>query len=365
MNSGTAGRFPPFWKVQILGWVCFYLMVLVASLPFLRQPDTFRDTSLWVAAMFAASWLLRPACNSLLKRALSWLSLGTRAAGCALLLGALVSFFPEIVYLNFNFLKIGWAEWLVTFVQSSVVFFLWCSLYFGIKQWQTAARERESLLRAEADVREARLSALRYQLNPHFLFNALNGVSTLVLEENKDTATRMLAQIGELLRDALDGEPATEVPLSREIAFTERYLAIEETRLGERLRVKIAIDDESRDALVPNMLLQPLVENAVRHGIAPAAEGGMIEIESRHVETHIEIIVRNSGPCFCGAEGMAFAGSEGVGVANTLERLKTLYGSDHTFEVQWPAEGGCEVLLAIPFHTRQRKENLLAGSNRR
>jgi LytS/YehU family sensor histidine kinase len=117
------------------------------------------------------------------------------------------------------------------------ILFMWCSLYFSIKQWQQSSMEKERLLRAESEVREARLLALRYQLNPHFLFNSLNAVSTLVLDGNAPAATRMLAQIGDLLRISLDSEVTTEVALSQELAFTEGYLAIEQTRLGERLRI--------------------------------------------------------------------------------------------------------------------------------
>ena len=121
---------------------------------------------------------------------------------------------------------------------------------------------------------------LRYQLNPHFLFNSLNAVSTLVLDGNAPAATRMLAQIGDLLRTSLDSEVTAEVTLSQELAFTEGYLAIEQTRLGERLKIDMAVPLETRDALVPSMLLQPLVENAVRYGVAPLVEGGWIAIKS-------------------------------------------------------------------------------------
>src|SRR5260370_39421155 len=123
---------------------------------------------------------------------------------------------------------------------------------------------------------EARLLARRYQLNPHFLFNSLNAVSTLVLDGNAPAATRMLAQIGDLLRTSLDSEVTAEVTLSQELAFTEGYLAIEQTRLGERLRIDIAVPLDTRDALVPNMLLQQLVENAVRYVVAPLFDGGRI-----------------------------------------------------------------------------------------
>src|SRR6202050_5457072 len=145
---------------------------------------------------------------------------------------------------------------------STWVLFVWCSLYFSIKQWQQSNEEKELLLRAESEVREARLLALRYQLNPHFLFNSLNAVSTLILDGNAHAATRMLAQIGDLLRSSLDSEVTAEVTLSQELAFTDGYLAIEQTRLGERLKIDMAVPFETRDALVPSMLLQPLVENA-------------------------------------------------------------------------------------------------------
>ena len=157
---------------------------------------------------------------------------------------------------------------------------MWCSLYFSIKQWQQSCKEKERLLRAESEVREARLLALRYQLNPHFLFNSLNAVSTLVLDGNARAATRMLAQIGDLLRASLDSEVTAEVTLSQELALTEGYLAIEQTRLGERLKIDMVVPLETRDALVPSMLLQPLVENAVRYGVAPLIEGGRIAIKS-------------------------------------------------------------------------------------
>ena len=111
--------------------------------------------------------------------------------------------------------------------------FSWCSLYFSIKQWHTSSQERERLLRAEAEVREARLQALRYQLNPHFLFNSLNAVSTLVLDGEASAATKMLSQIGDFLRTSLNDQAALEAPLSQEMAFTEQYIAIEKTRLGD------------------------------------------------------------------------------------------------------------------------------------
>jgi two-component system sensor histidine kinase AlgZ len=183
-------------------------------------------------------------------------------------------------------------------------------------------------------------------LNPHFLFNSLNAVSTLVLDGNAPAATRMLAQIGELLRTSLDNEVMTEVTLSQEMAFTQRYLAIEQTRLGQRLQVDLAIPSETLDALVPSMLLQPLVENAVRHGVVPLIQGGRITIASALRADRLQIVIGNSGMRGGGKQN---ENGNGIGLRNTAERLKTLYGDDHRFTLQWPDAGGCQVIIELPF----------------
>jgi LytS/YehU family sensor histidine kinase len=236
---------------------------------------------------------------------------------------------------------------------SSFVLFLWCSLYFSIKQWHQSAEEKQQLLRAETEVREARLLALRHQLNPHFLFNSLEAVSTLILDGNGFAATEMLAQIGDLLRSSLDSEIKAEVTLSQEIQFTEMYLAIEQTRLGERLTFQLTVPDETRDALVPNMLLQPLIENAVRYGVAPLVEGGWIALKSALHADRLRIVIGNSGRR---REGEQRKNGNGVGLGNTVERLKTLYGANHKFLLEWPESGGCQVTVEIPFRRSVDRE---------
>jgi LytS/YehU family sensor histidine kinase len=166
----------------------------------------------------------------------------------------------------------------------------------------------------------------------------------------------MLAQIGDLLRTSLDSEVSTEVTLSQELAFTEGYLAIEQTRLGGRLRIDIAVPMETREFLVPNMLLQPLVENAVRYGVAPWIEGGWIAIKSAVDADRLRIVIRNSGRR---GEGEQKKNGNGIGLGNTAERLKTLYGANFEFSLGWPEAGGCEVVLALPL---RRTESLLEGS---
>src|ERR1700685_3052206 len=336
-------RIPSFWQLQIMGWLCLYVLVFVACIPDLSRPGTIRDNTVSVVFMFLGSCVLRPVSRSLLRRSLSWLALELRASMWSLLVGTVGAFTAELALLGFR--RIAWKDLAGNSVQFSVVLFLWCSLYFSIKQWQQSRQERERLLRAETEAREARLSALRYQLNPHFLFNSLNAVSTLVLDGNAPAATRMLAQIGDLLRSSLDSEVTLEVALAQELVFTEEYLAIEQTRLGARLKFDMVIPMETRDALVPSMLLQPLVENAVRYGVAPLIEGGWITINSALHANRLRIVIVNSGRR---GEGEQKKNGNGIGLGNTAERLKSLYGTDFEFSLGWPEAGGCEVVLEMP-----------------
>jgi two-component system, LytTR family, sensor kinase len=159
----------------------------------------------------------------------------------------------------------------------------------------------------------------------------------------------MLAQIGELLRTTLDNDASAEIPLSQELAFVEQYLAIEQTRLGARLRVSTAISRETLDGVVPSTLLQPLMENAVRHGVAPLIEGGTIAIASTCRDDRLLMTIRNSGPRTNGHSVQTGTTSKSIGLSNTAERLKTLYGDKHRFWLRSPEVGGYEVKIEIPF----------------
>ena len=141
-----------------------------------------------------------------------------------------------------------------------------------------------------------------------------------------------------------------ELPLSQELVLTERYLAIEQARLGDRLRVDLDISPETLTAFVPSLLLQPLVENAVRHGIAPLVEGGKIAVRSQRHDSRVHISIVNSGRRHDRIHAQA-ANTTGIGLTNTAERLRTLYGPDHYFGLEWPATGGCQVTVEIPFRT--------------
>jgi two-component system, LytTR family, sensor kinase len=336
---------PTFWQLQATGWIGLYALLIVTALT--RVPYStiaILSGTLRCVLWFIASCGLRFICRSLLRHPHSWLQLELRVFGWCLLAGASAPFLlVSLAALYFH--QFGWRGATRDSVSGFVLMLLWCNLYFSIKQWQRSTQERERLLRAEADAREARLSALRYQLNPHFLFNSLNAASTLALEGDVPAATHMLAQIADLLRTSLDTQPALEVPLAEEMVFTQRYLAIEQTRLEDRLQVDLAIAAETLEAAVPSMLLQPLVENAIRHGIAPLVDGGRVTIQSRLQDSQLRILIKNTGSRVVPASTRA----GGIGLTNTAERLKTLYGAGHRLDLQWPDTGGCEVLIEIPF----------------
>ena len=355
MNRESVLNLRSFWQVQILGWCGYYLFHLLESIhAFLTKRVFFGEETVPVFFMFLGSFVLRPFCRWLLRQSRSWIAFELKATAAAMVISIPVTSATGLILQNFN--HVPWHALVAVWAWSFFMLFMWCSLYFSIKQWQQSSMERERLLRAESELREARLLALRYQLNPHFLFNSLNAVSTLVLDGNAPAATRMLAQIGDLLRTSLDSEVTAEVTLSQELAFTEGYLAIEQTRLGERLRIDIAVPLETRDALVPNMLLQPLVENAVRYGVAPLIEGGWIAIKSAVDADRLRIVIGNSGRR---GEGEQKKNGNGIGLGNTAERLKTLYGANFEFSLGWPEAGGCEVVLELPL---RRTVSLLESS---
>jgi two-component system, LytTR family, sensor kinase len=229
----------------------------------------------------------------------------------------------------------------------AVALLAWSLLYLGITHHEALQAERERSLRAEALAHRARLQALRYQLQPHFLFNTLNAVSTLVVEHRTAEAGRMIARLSDFLRLTLDGADAEEVLLDEEIEFVRRYLEIERVRFGERLAVSIDVEPEAGAARVPSMILQPIVENAVRHAVARNAEGGRLSVSAARVGGVLRLAVADDGP---GLAGRPAAG-EGIGLTNTRERLRQAYGDAHRLELLPGEGGGVRAVLELPFRS--------------
>jgi signal transduction histidine kinase len=198
----------------------------------------------------------------------------------------------------------------------------------------------------EAQLAQARLNALKAQLQPHFLFNTLNAIATLVRKNDNASAVKMIAGLSEMLRLALDSAGAQEVTLREELELAERYLAIEQVRFQDRLRVTIAMSPETLDALVPNLVLQPLVENAVRHGIARLPAAGRLEVCAESADGVLRVRVRDDGPG-PPADGTPTTG-RGVGLRTTRERMRQLYGTRFKLELNRAEGGGSEAVLELP-----------------
>jgi LytS/YehU family sensor histidine kinase len=207
----------------------------------------------------------------------------------------------------------------------------------------------ERLRRSELEARllNARIEALEARMHPHFLFNALNTVSSLVRTGETKAAVRAVARLGDLLRSLLldDGQ---EVPLAQELDFVGRYLELEQARFGERLSSRIDADPSVMNALVPRLVLQPLVENALRHGIEPSTQPGRVEVRAARSGAMLELEVRDTG-----AGGGSATPSMRLGLANTRARLAQLYGDDHELALT-TGDGGTVARVVIPFHQEPR-----------
>lgn len=244
------------------------------------------------------------------------------------------------------------ARFLVTF---HLLLYLW--IYWSIVGvWHALSYYRkfqERELRAsqlEARLAQARLQVLKMQLHPHFLFNTLNAIASL-MHQDPDVADRMIARLGTLLRLSLENSGAQEVPLAQELDFVQAYLEIEQARLGERLHVDLDVALETLDAHVPNLLLQPLVENAIRHGIAVRPDGGCLTVRARRSDQRLYVDIQDDGPGL--TDGVPL--QEGIGLSNTRKRLKQLYGGDHRFELHNVRPHGLCASIVLPF--RPRMEN--------
>jgi two-component system LytT family sensor kinase len=241
--------------------------------------------------------------------------------------------------------------WLAAIYINSVLLAAWSALYYAINYFVRAEEQADQMMRLEAQATSAQLTMLRYQLNPHFLFNTLNSISTLVLLKQTEQANAMLSRLSSFLRFTLINEAAAKVPLTQEVETLKLYLDIEKMRFEERLRTYFTIEPAVENALVPSLLLQPLVENAIKYAVTPKEEGADISVTAQLVGQRVRITVSDTGPGLQPGQ-QDHSLSTGVGMANTRERLSQAYGDDQRFEHYVKAGGGFEVLLELPYQSR-------------
>ena len=238
------------------------------------------------------------------------------------------------------------------FFPNVLIYWAVLGVGYGVDYYRRYREGQVHTSNLEAQLAQAQLQALKMQLHPHFLFNTLNAIASLVRTNQNEAATDMIAGLSDLLRLTLESSAAQEVPLKQELDFLKRYLDIEQIRFEDRLQVRMAVDPETLEARVPNLLLQPLVENAIRHGIAQRASAGLIEIHATRANGCLRLQVRDDGPGL--PEGEAV--HNGVGLTNTMARLQRLYGDAQRVTFANAEGGGAVVTLELPFVNFDRGE---------
>ena len=338
-----------FWGLHTLGWGAYGLALYIGSGIYMKDPGY--EKVIVVATVFG--WLLSAPLRYLYRRL--WAS-GLRA----LLIGSVVACWllalARAAIINTYIMEILKPEWAMDHeplpfeifantIYSMLLLLCWSGLYFGIKIYDRLQLEREATLKASALAQEAQVKMLRYQLNPHFLFNTLNAISTLVLDGQNRTANLAVSRLSEFLRYTLDQDPMKKVTLRQELDALNLYLGIEKLRFGDRLRLEFDVDERAESALVPSLLLQPLVENAMKYAIAPREQGGAVTIIAGIEGGGLRLAVVDDGPGL--PRAVANANGRGVGLRNTRERLKVLYGDAHAVEVA-DASPGLRVEMRLP-----------------
>jgi sensor histidine kinase YesM len=244
----------------------------------------------------------------------------------------------------------------------------WSALYYMVNFYLQVEEQNDQLIFLENQATSAQLAMLRYQLNPHFLFNTLNSISTLVLLKQTEPANAMLSRLSSFLRYTLVNKPTGRVTVEQEVETLQLYLDIERMRFEERLRTTFTIDPATESALLPSLLLQPLVENAIKYAVSQQEAGAEITVATQLVGPMLRITVSDTGPGLQSPttdnrlSGMTYDGGEpvstGVGLANIRDRLSQAYGDNHRFETIEPLEGGFAVVIELPVERRESTQDM-------
>ncbi|HSE11975.1 MAG TPA: histidine kinase [Rudaea sp.] len=355
LKSVLAHAASSFWLLQICGWTGYFVLNFSAMLAEGKHYHYIWYSLGSTASGFAVTSVLRLGYRRVWNLPTPKMTL----SAAAMLLVALIidtKLYTECLFQvcddcrPHNLLGYTWY-----FVSRLYVLLSWSGLYFGIKFSRQLREQKEAALKAQAMAHEAQLKMLRYQLNPHFLFNTLNAISTLVLDRKWETANHMVGSLSAFLRYSLDSDPVQRVTLAQEIDATNQYLGIEQLRFGERLRVRIEVADDARDALVPSLILQPLIENAIKYAVSRREEGGSIEIDARRNGSDLCIALRDDGPGCSNKGERAEGNGHGVGLANTRERLRVLYGERQEFGIGNREPRGAEVRIRLPFEAAAKE----------
>jgi two-component system, LytTR family, sensor kinase len=357
-----ANKNQAFWRLQVVGWGGAMLLRAMSSLAN-AQPLSFLVLVLIASISgFSISLLLAVLYRQLISQRplVTW---GFTALVLPLAVGLYAFIDAWVIQLYRVDSSTSFAQLFIgVFYLDATLLGAWSALYYAINFYLQVEEQNDQLIRLENQATSAQLAMLRYQLNPHFLFNTLNSISTLVLLKQTEPANAMLSRLSSFLRYTLTTEPTGRVTVSQEIETLKLYLDIERMRFEERLRTTFNIDPATNAGLLPSLLLQPLVENSIKYAVSPQEAGAEITITTQLVGPNLRIIVSDTGQGLQSEttdnrmSGVNFDGGEqvstGVGLTNTRDRLMQAYGDQHRFEIFDPPEGGFAVQIEIPFERR-------------
>lgn len=342
-----------FWNLQIVGWVAWLGLRGVSGLAGGQSFDFLLPVLVSAITGFSLTLLLSVCYRALINRRpiLMWgASFGLLALATAIW-----------AFIDASFLQIlkpdsesGFTGLLLALVYvDGTSLAAWSALYYAINYFLQLEEQNDRMLRLEAQAASAQLAMLRYQLNPHFLFNTLNSISTLVLLKQSEPANAMLSRLSAFLRYTLANEPTARVTLAQEIETLKLYLDIEKMRFEDRLRPHFEIDPAVSRARLPSLLLQPLIENAIKYAVTPQEEGADITISAQLAGEKVRITVSDTGTGLPPGSPDPTTGhateSTGVGLANIRDRLAQAYGDQQRFEAQAGGDGGFTVVVEFPF----------------
>ncbi|MDT0506392.1 histidine kinase [Novosphingobium sp. MMS21-SN21R] len=347
-----------FWRLQFLGWGGAMLLRAVSSIANAQPWSFLVIVVIATITGFSISLIMSVIYRAVMNRrpVVTW---GITALVLALAVGLYAFIDSWVISLYRAGGDASFAQLFVgVFYLDLTLLISWTGLYYAINFFLQVEEQNDQLMRLEAQATSAQLAMLRYQLNPHFLFNTLNSISTLVLLKQTEPANAMLSRLSSFLRYTLVNEPTARVTVAQEIETLKLYLDIELMRFEERLRTEFRIDDAVSNALMPSLLLQPLVENAIKYAVSPLEYGAEITIEAQLVGPMLRVTVSDTGPGLQpGTDPSTVFGastdSTGIGLANIRDRLAQAYGENQRFDISNRPEGGFQVILELPFEPRE------------
>jgi LytS/YehU family sensor histidine kinase len=345
-----------FWTLQSTGWGGYFILRTLSGMANAMGWSYVLHTALLTATGYSITLLMAAAFRRLIKMK----PLITWPTSIAIVIVAAAAFSAIETWSHGTFVVPGarpeGIRFLGAILLTVTLLVAWSALYYSINYYLLLEKQTDRLLRLESQASSAQLAMLRYQLNPHFLFNTLNSISTLVLLKQTDRANAMLSRLSSFLRYTLVNEPTGQVTVAQEVETLKLYLEIEKMRFEERLRPTFEVDPTVSQARLPSLLLQPLVENAIKYAVTPQEEGADIRVVAKRDIDRVIITVSDTGP---GADDHWVRAQEstGVGLANIRDRLAQAYGADHRFETESNVSGGFRVIIDIPFQVEASEEH--------